>query len=66
MQSLIAQGYLVKTPGTKYGNLALVPEKIHGMKNCAKGHPAIWYISPACPLCDALRRLREYQAAAGR
>jgi SOS-response transcriptional repressor LexA len=61
VRRLIAQGYLVRVRGVGYNNLQLVPEKINGMQNCAKGHPVIWYLSPACPLCDTLRRLMDKQ-----
>jgi len=57
VHNLIGQGYLELVKEKGCNRIALVPEKIHGMQNCAKGHPVIWYLSPACPLCDTLRRL---------
>jgi SOS-response transcriptional repressor LexA len=61
VHALIDQGYLTKVGASTCGALAIVPDKIKGMENCAKGHPVIWYISPACPLCDTLRRLMDKQ-----
>lgn len=62
VKTLVQKGYLTQEHNTP-GSLAIVPEKVHGMNSCGKGHPPIWYIAPACPLCDALERVRVLRGA---
>jgi SOS-response transcriptional repressor LexA len=58
VRRLVEQGYLIKS-GDNYRNIQIVPEKMHSMFNCDKGHPVIWYISSTCPCCELLQRLKS-------
>jgi Mn-dependent DtxR family transcriptional regulator len=53
IQRLCDYGYLVKN-GKGY---ALVPDKMHNLSNCSRGHKPIWFIEANCPLCEALSRI---------
>ena len=53
MNRLVARGLLTKE-GRQY---TLVPDKMHGLESCGKGHPVIWFLTARCPLCDTLSRI---------
>jgi SOS-response transcriptional repressor LexA len=55
---MIELGYLTRTPGTKYMNLEIVPQKMLSMNSCNRSHVPVWFMTRDCPLCEALARVR--------
>jgi SOS-response transcriptional repressor LexA len=63
VHSLIKQGYL-SFGGAEVGKangIQLVSGKIASfmrtLDSCNRNHPAIWYMTAECPLCDVLSRI---------
>src|ERR1700691_3258242 len=59
VHKMIDLGILKQTPGMKYANLEIVPQKMHSMNSCNRGHGPIWFMCVNCPLCDTLETLRR-------
>jgi hypothetical protein len=53
MQKLLALGLVIKQDK----GYALVPEKLHGLSQCARGHLPIWFMARTCPVCELLARI---------
>lgn len=56
LDRLIRDGYLVRSQGAAYRNIAIVPGKLHGFNVCERNHEEIYFRGTVCPLCTEIQK----------